>query len=378
MKLIRSLLIATVFFLSGLLALHVDGRWFSLGELRPYLEPYLGPMIEKIRRLDIGAGTGTGEKLVESLADPLSHTGMHGAEFFCTSADSTGIQQQSSDGVYRWRDSDGQIHYGDAPPENVDAERMDLGPANPDYFSLQVTYPAGVVPTGIGAAVQIGGRAIYKIYSDMLSLERMSKAEIKVLVFGNEREYQNYKSRVAPEVSASIDGYYSWSRNEAVVFHRSAVDATAGTALHEAVHVINARNFGEMPKWFNEGTAEYFENLVVRGQSTTIEYEGEWLAGLGSSYAILPLPTLLNATREEWAGAIPATYYANAWALVYFLMLPENRATMAALQVQLATDKCDGIDSVAFFQGQYPGGVAQLERDWREWLNGRHSVPTSF
>lgn len=370
-RIFRTFLLTSAFIWCALLALYLDGRWVPVGVVPPQISSLLD-------RLGLRPGTlvlPSEEKDVVPDVAPVSDA--HGSPFSCTTA-ATGIAEKPKDVVYQWRDGGGRVHFGDTPPENAEFREVDVGDPGKDYFALSVSYPAGPVPADIRTAVEVGGNAIYRIYADILSLAAMSKADIDVKVFGNPQAYQQYRTQLVPGLSAAADGFYSWERNEAAVLHKGSAQQTQRTALHEATHVINAHNFGASPKWFNEGTAEYFENLVVRGQMITIEYSPSWLQGMGRGYVILPIAALLSSTPEQWESSVRNDYYMSAWALVYFLMLPENRPLMADFQRQLARDKCVGVNSVAYMDSHYPGGVAQLERNLRRWLKESNAVPTSF
>ncbi len=362
------------FLLSAMLSWFLQGRWLSFAELQRELLAIIDAVINE---LIIGDEKGALNDVVPLAIGELQPE-IHGAEFQCFSKNATGIEDLPKGKIYRWLDEAGGVHYGDRPPPDAAVDIVDVGYTEKDYFSLQVHYPAGSVPADIRDTIAIGGKAVYRVYSGYLSLPRMSRSSIEVKIFGNEGSYIAYRQKVAPDVPASTNGFYSWARNEAVVFHGGSAVDTRQTALHEATHVINARNFGVMPKWFNEGTAEFFEHLKISGQQITVDFDTGWLRGLGREYGLLPLHKVLGSSRRDWDGDLRSTYYANAWALVYFLMLPENRVLMQAFQLELAANKCDDIDSAAFFERQYPGGVVRLEQRWRRWLTGPHRVATRF
>jgi len=362
------------FLLSALLAWFLHGRWLSVADIELEIRAFLA----SFRDQPVAAEPVQPAGPVTSRQTDAPAWASHGTEFHCYSGDPTGIADLPEGKIYRWLDSLGGVHYGDRPPRNVELEIVDIGYREKDYFDLKIHYPAGAVPAGLKDAVAVGGKAVYRVYSGYLSLPRMSKSTIAVKVFGQPASYAAYRHKVAPDVPASTNGFYSWARNEAVVLHRGSATSTRQTALHEATHVINARNFGVMPKWFNEGTAEFFEHLSVNGQQISVAHDTDWLRGLGRQYRVLPLRQLLDSGQSDWDGELRTTYYANAWALVYFLMLPENRALMRAFQLELASDRCDDIDSAGFFERHHAGGVARLEQDWRQWLARPQRVAVRF
>lgn len=270
--------------------------------------------------------------------------------------------------VYRWRDEQGNWVFADAAPATVEAEALTLENQGKEYFDLGVRYPAGAVPAAVREGLLVDGEAVYRVYADRLGEGNLTMAELEFLVFGDRDAYNEFRSEVAPELAANTPGFYSAARNQAVVLHRGSPEGTRTTALHEAVHVINARLFGVTPPWFNEGLAEYFEALRVRGQTVEIPRHPHWRRSRELAAGPLDPDVLLRAEPGRWQGPDAARYYGSAWLFSYFLMAPENRELMAALMGELAAERCRLPDSVALLERLHPEGMAGLERDWRDWL----------
>jgi hypothetical protein len=375
---------------SGWLAFYMNGEWISLFGVafgsRPssFIEPVLTKRIEQIPHvrepggdeLSLVTRTQSLKRKIyqqESTSSRGNQSSTHGSDYSCTSTPATGIVDKLEGGVFRWSDDQGGVHFSDVAPKNFEATTL-LGQATPDFFNLIVTYPSGYVPSDISNIVSVGGRAIYQVYSTYLQKENMSKSNIDVRVYGNESAYQSFKKKIAPSVTAEIPGFYSWGANVAVVLHKNSVDRTNETALHEATHVINAKNFGKMPKWFNEGMAVVFERAAVAGQAITISPSAYSIEFLRTKATPLSLVQLLGSAHAQWDGDMRPTYYANAWSLAYFLMQPGNRALMTAFQRAMAMNKCDEMDSVAYFEANYSGGLRGLDNAWRAWRH-RESIP---
>ncbi len=277
--------------------------------------------------------------------------------------------------VYRWRDERGNWVFADAAPAAGEAEAVTLAADGKEYFDLSVRYPAGSVPAAVRKDLLVDGEAVYRVYAERLGEEHLTMAELEFLVFGDRDAYSEFSAEVAPELAANTPGFYSAARNQAVVLHQGSRDVTRATALHEAVHVINARLFGVTPPWFNEGLAEYFEALRVRGQTVEIPRHPHWRRAGELAAGPLDLDTLVRAEPERWQGEEAARYYGSAWLFSYFLMEPGNRELMAALMAELAAERCRLPDSVALLERLHPEGMVGLERDWRAWL-ARDKTPT--
>ena len=161
------------------------------------------------------------------------------------------------------------------------------------------------------------------------------------------------------------------------VWHDGNDDYAQQIALHEATHVFQYKNIGMMPGWLTEGMADYFASLRVQGKAKVVSVNPYWLRYLQQQRQIIPVQTLMSAPYSQFQGSAGGTYYANSWALVYFLMRPENRPLMERYLADLSQDKCDDMPythSVAFFDANYRGGVEQLQQDWLAWLKSSSDV----
>jgi tetratricopeptide (TPR) repeat protein len=93
--------------------------------------------------------------------------------------------------------------------------------------------------------------------------------------------------------------------------------------VHEMVHELMHRAFGETPSWLNEGLADYFSTLHLKGNLVVLGAPVPERA----SIPILELPTVSEithssrrefSTNQSYEGTV-ARYYAGAWLLVHLL-----------------------------------------------------------
>lgn len=313
-----------------------------------------------------------------NLLQQASISGNHQDQYeqTCTQNDSP-LQKKAGTTIYSWVDENGFTQFGDKPPVKKAFEEKQLVSDGKDYFDVDIQYPGGNVPTGLGDTVAVGGRAIYKIYELYLPRNRIAKSQIDMRVYGSPDLYGEYRRAVAPRLNPRVTGFYSGTDNTVAVLHSNNVQQTRQIALHEIGHVIQFRNFGATPGWFGEGMAGYFENIEVTGQLATIGYNPFWLKILSQNWNRLPLNTLFTANYSYWQGDQGARYYGNSWAFVYFMMLPKNRKLMQDYQAKNSENKCETTNTIVFFNSHYPGGVAKLEQEWLAWLDGPHTVATT-
>lgn len=300
----------------------------------------------------------------------------HGEEYQCKEDGSppTGIQEVDANAIYRWTDDQGEAQFSDTAPKNYPYEIVS-GTKSRDFFSLKVSYPAGLNDENLRDAIEIGGRAIYMVYARYLPFALMTKSRIGVQIFADKLSYDRFKLKYAPSVASTVDGFYSSSTNQAIVSGHKSSAQTLETSLHEVTHAINAGNFGRTPKWYNEGMAEVFENVKSTGTLISIPPNDSWVSTLGDTLPIMVLPKLLESTSKDWDGLYRETYYANAWSFAFYLMQPRNADLMGLLQTALTQERCNALDTFNFLNSNYEGGVRALEQDWRRWIqNGQFDL----
>lgn len=287
------------------------------------------------------------------------------------------IKKVNNGGVFSWTDEQGNVHFGDRPPANVQAETQNLA-GRKDYFDISLSYPNAAVSADLSESLEVNGRGISKALSQLIPKDRMTKSIIDMKIFTSQSDFLAYKRAVAPNLSNNVSGFYSALNNSVAVLHSGNERMTQLIALHEATHVFQYKNIGIMPGWLSEGMASYFENMVVKGNSKAVSASNQWRYVLNRYQASIAVSDLLTADYSNWQGANGSIYYATSWALVHFLMLPENRNIMRSYLDAISQDKCNQESTqfdLVFFEQAYIGGVTELQSDLLAWLQQNSKVP---
>jgi Collagenase len=156
-----------------------------------------------------------------------------------------------------------------------------------------------------------------------------------VVVFKSDGSYKPYKPVVDGKVS-DVAGYFQ--SGEDVNYITLTTEANGedpfSTIYHEFVHLLVNDNFGKaaVPPWFNEGLAEYYSTFDI--QEDRKVYLGKLVDNhilLLRDQKLIPLKTLfevdyysLHRNKREAMGL----FYAEAWALVHYLINGNNGARM--------------------------------------------------
>jgi tetratricopeptide (TPR) repeat protein len=159
-------------------------------------------------------------------------------------------------------------------------------------------------------------------------------------------QYWQEKSLLHPS------GLYSGQEDKHFVLLRmdSTEDNPYHTICHEYAHALLFLNFRSLPLWLNEGLSEFFGNCSIGDKEVRVgEADRDHLRRLKES-TLLPVEELLridksSAYYNERDHA--SVFYAEAWALVHYLVLDPAARKEEILQKFLAAWQVSGDQSDA-------------------------------
>lgn len=287
-------------------------------------------------------------------------------QYVCRANTKKGITRKESTRVYKWRDESGRIHYSDrSPAQASQAESIQLQGAL-QYFSLNLQMDKKGLPPYFRDRLTYRVEKAYQVLADLLPENLLHQVDVNLWVFNTKKDYLRFQRQYAPDVVSASQGFHNAGHNVAATWRKTDPQAVS-TSVHEAVHVMNAGIFGRMPRWLNEGMAEYLENIEVYGQSANIPLSQQWLQNIRGRR--LNLSYVLQANSDQWQGSLRNNLYAHSWGLVYFLMSSNHgRTLLRQFLVMSAKDPCQEIDTMAYFQRHYSGGLNRMDAELRSWI----------
>ena len=287
----------------------------------------------------------------------------------CTNAVLTADQitarkrRQEENLIFSWVDDNGVSHFSDklfGGEDNIKV--LDHYGIELDPFELEITTNRRL-PINFEKEITIGVKKVYQIVGGYIGKKHVKPVKLNLTFAHSKREYQRIQSSKAPSATAS-QGFYSPKHNLATIWYKNQKQAKS-TALHEAVHVINSGLFGNTPRWLNEGLAEYFEVLNVKGFNAEIQPD-DWYSN--RSIRNTSLVMLISENNAFWKGEMRSTMYSASHSLVYYLMsTAKGKRLVNTLFKSLAKYRCQTLDINAVLS-TYPGGLIALEHDWKRWL----------
>lgn len=184
------------------------------------------------------------------------------------------------------------------------------------------------------------------------------KQTIRVRMFGDEKEFRSAQRRIVGRI-ISETGIYAPLTKVVLVYKWPRYMATT---YHEMAHAVFHHHARFRPTWLDEGTAEYFKtaaidssgNVTISPHIFRVQQMKSFIAD-SSKFSILPT---VNASYRKFHGMKESKHYSMSWGIVYFLRTQHDDVFRTILY-RIGT----GGKSEKTIGQEYPGGIAQLEKD---------------
>jgi tetratricopeptide (TPR) repeat protein len=208
----------------------------------------------------------------------------------------------------------------------------------------------------------------YAAYGRLLGRPKIrGSAKARVYLFSGKAGYERYAQDALGGAPSHTAGLYSPEVKQLLIWNLETRDLMMRTVRHEGFHQYCDRMWRDAPLWLNEGLAEYFETVrIVNGSWSTGEKRKDHLDALAS------LERLSDYFSRDAAKfyAEPERSYAQAWALVHFMLHggPEPRKAFDRLKASLDQGHSaaraieDALPPEVFstFEAEFRGHVATL------------------
>lgn len=194
-----------------------------------------------------------------------------------------------------------------------------------------------------------------------------------VVVFKSASAYKPFQpKRANGKTDTNIAGYFMPGEdvNYITLSTEGEEAETYGTIFHEYVHFIVNTTFGksEVPPWFNEGLAEYYQTFEIKDdQKVNLGLLQQGHLNLLSQTKLIPLDTLFkisNYALHENGDHSRSIFYAESWALMHYLIQggkTDNLGKFLLLLMQnVAPEKA--------FQDAFQTTYEQMEKELRKYV----------
>jgi hypothetical protein len=287
----------------------------------------------------------------------------------CSRTKTQALEQVKSSAIYKSVDDSGVISFSDKETH----ESSDVGSEFEEikYFNLNLSFSDNKNRSFYRDRISADSRKLFLLLSEQLKVKDLRQINLNVSLFSTLNDFNAYKDKVAPGLQTN-SGFYTSLNNEASIVMRRNREQTLSVVRHEAVHVIMAGLYGPTPTWFNEGLAEYFENLEIHTMAAYIPANVRSFDLLKQQYhsrTLLKISDYLSLTEKQWREGDQPTMYAMGWGIIYFLMSDiHGRLFLSDFMQYMSNNVCKPLASLDFFESNYPGGVVVFQSRFYQWL----------
>jgi tetratricopeptide (TPR) repeat protein len=215
-----------------------------------------------------------------------------------------------------------------------------------------------------GRALLAALEQIREVFREPGGPGKASPLPVRVYLFASPGDYRRYQP------AAPVKGFYQGGPDANHIVLLASGAETRRIAFHEYVHLVLNHSAVRLPQWFEEGVAEFYSTLEVRGGKVVVGRLVESHVRLLSSAEWLDEATLVAVTRrspllDEAARA--GIFYAQSWALVHMLtFLEPYRGRLSGYAALLA----DGEPAAPAFRKVFGRTMSQALDDLRGYLAG--------
>lgn len=208
--------------------------------------------------------------------------------------------------------------------------------------------------------------------------------QTNVVVFKNDSDYRPFKPKRADgKPDDGIAGYFQPGEDINYITLSAGGDKedVYGTIFHEYVHFLLNTNFGkgEIPPWFNEGLAEYYQTFKIEeDQKVTLgAIQPNHLYFLQQN-RLMPLKDffeLNNYSLHQTGNHSRSIFYAQAWALIHYLIQGNSGANKDAMGKFLSLTM-NGTEPEKAFQQSFGYDYATMEKALKQYVSQNKFMTT--
>ena len=207
-----------------------------------------------------------------------------------------------------------------------------------------------------------------------------SPVPTNVIVFKNDKSFRDFKP-VGDDGKRTdwVAGYFLGGEdvNYIVLTTEGEKSFTYRTIFHEYIHYLVNNDIGRsnVPPWFNEGLAEYYEMFEIENDQKVT------LGGLNQNHLLLlqqnkliPFETFFNVDNyslQRQGHNSAGLFYAQAWALTHYLMQGNDGARSQQLN-KFTVLVLNGKTPKEAFAEAFQTDYATMERELKKYVEQRN------
>lgn len=201
-------------------------------------------------------------------------------------------------------------------------------------------------------------------------------APVYVYLFADERSFAPYRQAMFGAKKTPFTGaFHSGPFGNFVMMRVDSVERASHVVYHELTHAFVRNTVRNAPPWFNEGLAEYYSTFASSGSSVELGKAIPEHISLLRAQSLIPLREFFAMDYRAYTESDRITiYYAEAWAIVHYLLEQSDRAQLARFLALLAA----GRPPEAAFNEAYAMTYEQFEQRIRGYVSRSIFSYTSY
>ncbi|MCW8985808.1 MAG: DUF1570 domain-containing protein [Thermoanaerobaculales bacterium] len=189
-----------------------------------------------------------------------------------------------------------------------------------------------------------------------------------IFVFKGDRSFLPYKTLYEGHPAAASGYFIGGDHANYIAINADSRDASA-IVYHEYVHYVANNNMWNLPVWFSEGLAQFYESFDVAGNTVYIGLPILRHLSVLRGAIPIPLEELLAVDHHSKLyneADRKGVFYAQSWAIVHYLLLgDEERRAQLGIYLELVRDGVPGDEA---FHTAFSNDYDSLARELRAYL----------
>ena len=219
---------------------------------------------------------------------------------------------------------------------------------------------------------------LYNYYKQIFDYE--GNVEITMRIFGKEKDFFNYQKKHINKVFSTA-GIFISRIDEGAVNGSMSRKRVISTLLHECSHAILRKKTSNVPRWINEGLAEYFETMSATNEKIVVDYQKHRYRDLirwRSEGSLIPLREYVSLNSSAWIeierqhDEITRTM---AWSIIHYLMSTELGQKSLVRLIREFNERRD-LKPVQLVNANIEGGLKKLESKWLKYISSPPTIHT--
>ncbi len=196
-----------------------------------------------------------------------------------------------------------------------------------------------------------------------------------VILFRNGKSIRPYQLRAPDGKLLKNAGFMQPGRERMYLVVNLSTPNPIKAAFHEYIHLVMHLTASNLPRWVDEGVAEFYEETEIRGRNYKIGFPKVNAWQMMRKRSLIPLDVLQRVDyksdyyNQENKRRI---FYAQSWLFVHYLMVADKAKRQQQFSLYLAS-VAQGIPLDQAFRQSFQSDYATLQKELQAYL-GRMSV----